>query len=83
MKIACVLITHLPAKAELRRRPHLKDRPALIAQRNSAKPTALDRFPSATPVVPGKPLAQALSRQPEAVVLAADEPTTGEFSSRF
>ena len=74
MKTVCVLITRLPAKAELRRRPHLKDRPALIAEHSRAKATALDRFPATTPVAPGAPLAQALSRQPEAIVLDADEP---------
>ena len=33
MKVACVLITHLRAKAEMQRRPRLKDQPALIAGR--------------------------------------------------
>ena len=33
MKVACVLITHLRAKAEIQRRPRLKDQPALIADR--------------------------------------------------
>ena len=33
MKVACVLITHLRAKAEMQRRPQLKDQPALIAGR--------------------------------------------------
>ena len=33
MKVACVLITHLRAKAEMQRRPRLKDQPALIADR--------------------------------------------------
>ena len=30
MKIACVLITRLRAKVEMRRRPDLRDRPAVI-----------------------------------------------------
>ena len=74
MKVACVLITHLRAKAELQRRPHLGDRPALVADRSRSKPLVVDRFPGATAVSPGMPLEQALSRQPEAVVLEADEP---------
>lgn len=74
MKVACVLITHLRAKAELQRRPHLSDRPELIANRSRSKPLVIDRFPRATAVSPGMPLEQALSRQPEAVVLEADEP---------
>ena len=74
MKVACALITHLRAKAELQRRPHLSDRPALIADRSRSKPLVIDRFPGATSVSPGMPLEQALSRQPKAVVLEADEP---------
>ena len=74
MKVACVLITHLRAKAELQRLPHLSDRPVLIADRSRSKPLVVDRFPGATSVSPGMPLEQALSRQPEAVVLEADEP---------
>ena len=74
MKVACVLITHLRAKAELQRQPHLADSPALIADRTRSRPLVVDRFPGATPVPPGTPLEQALSRQPEAVVLEADEP---------
>ena len=79
MKVACVLITHLRAKAEMRRRPHLKDQPALIAdrrERNGRKsaPVVLDHFPMAVAIAPGMPLEQALSRQAGAVVLEADEP---------
>ena len=33
MKIACVLVTHLRAKVEMRRQPHLKDQPAVITSR--------------------------------------------------
>ena len=74
MKVACVLITHLRAKAELQRYPHLKDRPALIADRSKSKPTVIDHFPGAAAVAAGMALEQALSRQADAVVLEADEP---------
>ncbi len=46
MKVACVLITHLRAKAEMQRRPHLKDQPVLIAdrrERSAVQRTAFER----------------------------------------
>ena len=33
MRVACVLVTHLRAKAEMLRHPHLKDSPVLIVDR--------------------------------------------------
>ena len=74
MKVACVLITHLRAKAELQRYPHLKDRPVLIGDRSKSKPMVIDHFPAAVAVAAGMALEQALSRQADAVVLEADEP---------
>ena len=46
MKVACVLITHLRAKAEMQRHPHLSDQPVLIAdrrERSAAQQTAFER----------------------------------------
>ena len=63
MKVACVLITHLRAKAEMQRRPHLKDRPVLIADRTRSRPVVVDYFPAATAVAAGMPLERALSYQ--------------------
>ena len=89
MKVACVLITHLRAKAEMQRHPHLKDQPVLIADRQGrstaqqtayersgrkSKPVVVDYLPAATAVSTGMPLERALSYQAEAVVLEADEP---------
>ena len=84
MKVACLLITHLRAKAEMRRRPHLKDQPALIVERGEqggagrngrkSRTVVVDHFPAANAVSAGIPLEQALSRQCGAVVLEADEP---------
>ena len=85
MKVACVLISHLRAKVEMQRRPHLKDQPALIVDRSKSRPVVVDHFPAAASVSPGTPLEQALSRQAEnpfregkgragVVVLEADEP---------
>ncbi len=85
MKVACVFITHLRAKAEMQRHPHLKDQPVLIADRSKSRPVVVDYFPAATAVSAGMPLERALSYQSEspsrgreggseAVVLDADEP---------
>lgn len=74
MKVACVLISHLRAKAEMQRRPDLEDKPALIVDRSRSRPVVADHFPAAASVSPGMPLEQALSHQAGAVVLEADEP---------
>ena len=73
MTIACVLITHLPAKVELQRQPHLRDRAVLIVDRSPGRTTVLDHFPAAANVATGMTLEQALSRQADGVVLEADE----------
>ena len=73
MKVACLLITHLRAKAEMQRRPHLADQPALIVDRTKPRPVVVDHFPAATAVAAGMPLEQALSHQAGAMVLEADE----------
>ena len=76
MKVACVLITHLRAKVEVRRHPHLKDSPVIVVDRNSstARPMVVDRFPAASGVAVGMTLEQAMSRHANALVLDADEP---------
>ena len=73
MKIACVLVTHLRAKVEMRRQPHLKDRPAVIIGRSRGKPVVIDHFQAATGVVAGMTAEQALSRQADGILLEADE----------
>ena len=73
MKIACVLVTHLRAKLEMRRQPHLKDQPAVIVDRSQGRPLVVDHFPVAAGVAAGMTLEQALSRQSGGIVLDADE----------
>ena len=73
MKIACVLISHLRAKVEMRRQPHLKDRAVLIADRSRGRPLVIDHFPAASGAVAGMTLEQARSRQTDGAVLEADE----------
>ncbi len=76
MRVACVLVTHLRAKVEMSRQPHLKDTPALIVDRDAsrARPLVVDRFPGASEAAAGMTLEQAASRHTNAVVLEADEP---------
>ncbi len=62
MRVACVLVTHLRAKVEMGRQPHLKERPVLIVDRSQGRPAVVDRFPSASGVAAGMTLEQALSR---------------------
>ena len=73
MKIACVLVTRLRAKVELRRQPHLQDRAVLIVDRSRGRPLVADHFPAASGIVAGMTLEQALSRQGDGAVLEADE----------
>ena len=73
MKIACVLITHLRARVEMRRQPDLQDRAVLIVDRSQGRPRVVDHFPTASGIVAGMTLGQALSRQTDGAVLEADE----------
>ena len=75
MKLACVLITHLRAKVELIRHPHLRDKPAVIVDRSRGRPMVVDHFPAAPGVRAGMTLEQALSRHADTVVLEVDEPS--------
>ena len=74
MKIACVLVTHLPMKAELRRRVELRGMPVIITESAGSKQVVLDRSPEARGVIAGMPLQEALSRCKGAALLQADVP---------
>ena len=81
MRIACVLVTHLRAKVEMSRQPHLKTKPVLIVDRNAARgrrTLVVDQFPrvlrmcvTAGHDVWSRPC---LTAYADAVVLDADEP---------
>ena len=75
MRIACVLITHLRAKIEMRRRPDLIDRPAVIVARGQKRPVVVDHSPAASRISIGMTPEQALSQQADTLILEADEPT--------
>ena len=74
VKVACVLITHLPMKAELMRRPDLRDRPVIVTEGPDSRKVVLDSSPEAVGVVSGMPLQEAASRCKSAVLLKADAP---------
>ena len=73
MKIACVLITHLPVKAELRRNGAIRHKPVLIVTQSSRGAEVLDFSSQVKDVTQGMPLQEALSRCKDAVLIEADE----------
>ncbi len=74
MKLACVLIPHLRALVELRRRPHLRKRPIVIVDRSSGRSLVADFLPEGSVVRQGMSLEQAMSLHGGAAILEADEP---------
>ncbi|HIL31816.1 MAG TPA: DNA polymerase Y family protein [Dehalococcoidia bacterium] len=72
--IACMLITHLPVKAEIRRYPQLRGKPVIITESYGSKDMVLDSSAEALGVRSGMPLAEAMSRCKEASLIQADSP---------
>ncbi len=72
--IACVLVTHLPVKAEVRRYPYLRGKPVVITESFGSRDLVLDSSPEARGVGSGMPLQEALSCCKDAVLLQADTP---------
>ena len=74
MKIACVLVTHLPLKAELRRCPELQSKPVVIVESYGSKDVVLDSSPEARGIIAGMSLQEAMSRRKDAALVGADQP---------
>ena len=74
MIVACLLITHLRAKVEMRRHPNLKNIAAIIIERSRGRSLVVDSMSSSSSVSPGMTLEEALSIRPEALVIEVDEP---------
>jgi len=86
--IACIHLPHLPWQAETRRNPDLAGKPAVIVDGLNQRPptlrqaqgaagsqrTVLDCSPDLRGVVPGMPVAQALSRNKHALLIEPDIP---------
>ena len=68
----CLLVTHLPVKAELQRRPELIGRRLIITSGDNARPAVLDASAEATGVTAGQTVAEALSRCQGVVTLPID-----------
>lgn len=72
--VGCLLVTHFPVRAELRRRPELAGQPLLVTDRKPTRPLVVDASPEASGVRVGQTVAVGLSRCGDAVTLAADWP---------
>lgn len=74
MQIACVFVAHLEAKAELRRRPELRERSGLIVTRTGRRARIADYLPATPGVIAGMTMEQALAEAPDSIILEADVP---------
>ena len=68
----CLLVTHLPVKVELRRRPELSGQPLVVTTGGPGRPLVLDASREAVGVWAGQSVSQALSRCVAAATLTAD-----------
>ena len=73
MRIACALITHLRAKAELQRHAHHRNSQIAVVDRTSGKPLVVDSSAGASARA-GMTLEQAMSYHNGLIILDADEP---------
>ncbi|MXY21511.1 MAG: hypothetical protein F4Y49_09290, partial [Dehalococcoidia bacterium] len=74
MIVACVLITHFRAKAELIRRPELEGRAFAVSDRSRPGSPVIDYSPTARGVLSGMTLQRAVSTVSDLTVLDADGP---------
>ena len=72
--IACMLVTHLPVKAEVRRYPQLRGKPVIITESYGSKDLVLDSSPEVRGVTAGMPLSEAMARCKDASLIQADAP---------
>lgn len=81
--IACLLVTHLPVKAERQRRPALRDRPLIIVENRGSRDLVLDSSKEAGAVTVGMPAQEALAHCPQATLVPADGEFYDEMFDRF
>ena len=72
--IACLLVTHLPVKAELIRYPELRGKPVVVTESYGSKHLVLDSSAQAVGVASGMSLQEVMARCKDAVLLQADAP---------
>lgn len=71
--IACLLVTHLPVKAERQRYPALRGKPLVIIESYGPDEMVLDSSSEARGVAAGMPLPEALAQCPGAMLLPSDQ----------
>ena len=81
--MGCLLVTHLPVKAELLRRPELAGQPLIIPASDRNRQIVLDASAEAVGVRAGQTVAEALSRRSDAVTLPADSIYLSEVNDRL
>ena len=81
--IACLLVTHLPVKAERQRYPVLRGKPLVVVENRRARELAFDISPEARGVKPGMTLPEVLARCPGATLLPADHRFYGDVFDRM
>ena len=72
--IACMLVTHLPVKSEVRRYTQLRGKPVIITERYGSQNLVLDSSAEAKGVTAGMTLAEAMARCKDASLIQADSP---------
>ncbi len=81
-----MLVTHLRVKVELRKQPHLADRPAVIVDRSKGRPLVVDTFPAAVGVSAGMtperpyPVTQARRLRSRRALVSEGVPQYARFS---
>ena len=71
--IACLLVTHLPVKAERQRYPALRSKPLVVVTRREREDVVLDSSKEARGVAAGMTLEAALERCGESVFMQGDD----------
>ena len=72
--IACMLVTHLPVKSEVRRYTQLRGKPVIITESYGSQNLVLDSSAEAKGVTAGMTLAEAMARCKNASLIQADSP---------
>ena len=79
----CLLITHLPVKAELLRQPQLAGVPLIVTASARGRQVVLDASSEAVGVLEGQTLSEALSQCSDATTLPADPFHLSEINDRL
>ena len=79
----CLLVTHLPVKAELLRQPRLAGRPLIITTSSRGRQVVLDASGEADGVQEGQTVSEALSQCSGAITLPADPIYLSEINDRL